>query len=222
MRLYIIKSLALFLRDENMDDEQVVSASEEQIVSALAENVNRDSFDDAFDLLIRTYEGMLMRKLLSILHNQEDAQDALQDALISAYQSLKGFPSERIREMKLKQWLYTIAINKAWRCLRETRKKPPSVPIQHEEIDVEFFNKLEVPVHERPETALEAVEINNSVLKAIYALPKIYQQTALLYFFDGYNQSQIVAELGQPPGTVRSHIHRIKAFLRKALADGEG
>ena len=215
--------------NKKRDEQQAVAViNEQEIVLALAESLesgNKASFNEAFSSLVKTYgtnEGMLMRKLLALLRDVELAKDALQVALFSAYQSLQGFTPERIRKMHLKAWLYTIIINQARKDRRQSARIPVHVSIQSDRVDEELLERLEVPFHERPESVLEAVEMNECMLEAIHALPKIYQKTAFLYFFEGRNQAEIAAELQQPLNTVKSHILRSKPLLRAAFVDQEG
>ena len=200
--------------------------SDQEIVVALATSVapfNKAAFDNAFALLVRMYGETLLRKLCAMLHRREIAEDILQKALLSTAQSLKGFSPERIRELKLKAWLYTITIHEAIKHLE--KKRPFEVSLHSKAFDEEFLDKLEVPNQQRPETISEALDIHEQVLGAILKLPAIYQKTALLYFVEDYSSLEISRLLNQPEGTVKSHISRSRKLLQaslKMLVDEEG
>ena len=75
---------------------------------------------DAFEACVRTYGGQLLAVARRILHNEEDARDAVQDAFLSAFKEIGRF-QERAR---LGTWLHRIAINAALCRLRSRLRHP--------------------------------------------------------------------------------------------------
>ena len=80
---------------------------------------------DAFEMLVRKYMPALLRVARRFLRSEEDARDAVQDAFISAYKSIKNFASNS----QLGTWLHRIVVNSALMRLRTQRRHP------EEEID---------------------------------------------------------------------------------------
>ncbi len=81
----------------------------------------------------------------------------------------------------------------------------------------EFLDWLEASEQDQPETAWEVADLHERLLDAILKLPKQYQQPLLLFFFEGYSYAEIIAQLGLPEGTIKSHISRGKSLLKNAI-----
>src|SRR6266851_4292095 len=82
-----------------MIDEQRLSAN-------LAANV-----DEHFEQFVRTYQDRIYGFTLRLTGNPQDAEECAQDAFVRAYGALHGYPPERRHELRLRAWLYQIALN---------------------------------------------------------------------------------------------------------------
>src|SRR5215472_7386962 len=89
--------------------------SEGPLVAAL-----RAGDERAYETLVETYGGRLLAVTRRMLHNEEDAQDALQEAFLSAFKAIGQFDEKS----RLGTWLHRIAINAALMKLRTRRRKP--------------------------------------------------------------------------------------------------
>ena len=92
--------------------------------------------EDAFELVVRTYSGRLLSVTRRILCNDEDARDAVQDALLSAFRSLDRFEGGSL----VSTWLHRIAVNAALMKLRTRRRKPEEsiehlLPVYKDDVD---------------------------------------------------------------------------------------
>ena len=91
------------------------SADEAELVLAL-----RAGDSAAYERLVRTYGNWLLAVARRILHNEEDARDAVQEAFLSAFRGLAKFDGAS----RLSTWLHRIAINAALMRLRSKRRRP--------------------------------------------------------------------------------------------------
>ncbi len=81
---------------------------------------------DAFEELLRRYEGKVYGLARSITRNESDAQDALQDAFLSIYRKIGSFKEEA----SLSTWIYRIATNAALMKVRGRRRDERAIPME--------------------------------------------------------------------------------------------
>ena len=70
-----------------------------------------DDLDGHFEQLVRTYQDRLYGFALRLTDSRQDAEESTQDAFVRAYRALERYPAERRRELRLRPWLYQIALN---------------------------------------------------------------------------------------------------------------
>ncbi|MBA4495314.1 sigma-70 family RNA polymerase sigma factor [Paenactinomyces guangxiensis] len=154
----------------------------------LAQKGNRD----AFVHFIRYYQGSLYRVAKAILNLDEDCADAIQDTVLSAYQSI-----HKLRQPAYaKTWLIRILINQCYQILRK-RKKIISI----QEI-------RDIPAVSRESELIELKE-------EIEQLEEPLRMVIILHYFEDLPVKEIAGVLGIPEGTVKSRLHR----ARQALGD---
>jgi len=165
----------------------------------------------AFETLARDVERALYRHVLRIVRESADAEDCVQDALLSAWRSIGSFQGDSFRA-----WIFRIATNRALDRLRMKRRHPelPLDPPADEDQPT-----WAEPVAAGPDLvqiagdreALAAVEI------ALGALP-IEQRTALvLRDIEGFAYEEIAVITSVEIGTVKSRIHRGRLAVRNTL-----
>src|SRR5207245_4916500 len=69
-----------------------------------------DDLDGHFEQLVRTYQDRLYGFALRLTDSRQDAEESTQDAFVRAYRALERYPAERRRELRLRPWLYQIAL----------------------------------------------------------------------------------------------------------------
>jgi len=139
----------------------------------------------------------LYRLSLSILHSQADAQDAVQQGMLRAWEKRRQVSEE----YKIRAWLARIVVNE---CRNIQRKR------------MRVF-----PVAEMPDGAQEG-EMQSDCLKgAMNALPEKLRTPLLLHYMDGFSEKEIASILSIPGTTVKSRIHRARKALRIELEDAE-
>lgn len=136
-----------------------------------------------------------------ITGNEEDAEDVLQEAFISAFKNLNHYRGDS----SFGSWVKKIVINKAINLLK--KRKWELMP-ENEEFDV----PAEEPEQEyRPELQVETVR------KAIMQLPDGYRSVLSMYLLEGYDHQEIAEIMGITESTSKSQLNRAKSKLREIL-----
>ena len=171
---------------------------------------------DAFEALLRRYGGPLLRLARRILGNEEDARDALQDAMLAVHRSIASFEGTSM----LSTWLHRIVVNTSLMRLRSKRRRP-------EETDIESLlpsfaedghqTTPSVPWRETPESALEREETRIMVRQAIDQLPDAYRIVLLLRDIEEKSTEETAAILGITPNAAKIRLHRARQALRTLL-----
>ncbi|MBI1915447.1 MAG: sigma-70 family RNA polymerase sigma factor [Planctomycetes bacterium] len=167
----------------------------------------------AFTELVRRYQDRLYRPMHRLLHNAEDAQDAVQEAFFLAYQSLRRFRGHS----DFYTWLYRIAVNAA---ISLKRKQRSTVSV-----DSGFANGrcMDLPDRSRtnhPGTALEIAETLRQFHHALGRLTPRDRDLLTLIDLEGNKYNWMARQLKVPVGTIRSRLHRARRKLRKLLRAG--
>jgi RNA polymerase sigma-70 factor (ECF subfamily) len=142
---------------------------------------------------LKVYGSTILRLSYSYLHNLSDAEDVLQDTLLSLIKNTPVFSSSEHE----KAWLMRVAINLCKNKLKSSWYKTVEIP---DDLQAEGF-------------AEEASE----VLEAVQKLPIKYREVIHLFYYEGYSTFEIASFLHKKDSTVRSLLHRSREMLRKAL-----
>jgi RNA polymerase sigma-70 factor (ECF subfamily) len=165
----------------------------------------------AFEQLARDVERPLYRHALRML-GDADAEDVVQDALLSAWRSLASFQGTSFRA-----WIFRIATNRALDRLRSRRRRP-ELPLDPPVDDDEALTWAE-PAAPGPELAdiagdREAFAV---VEQALATLPAEQRAVLLLRDVEGFAYEEIAMMTSTELGTVKSRIHRGRLAVRNAL-----
>jgi RNA polymerase sigma factor (sigma-70 family) len=178
----------------------------------LTEHLARD-LDGAFEDLVRAHVDRCHAIALRVLGNAHDAEEVAQDALVRAYRALEGYPSERIRDIRLRPWLATIVVNL---CRNRVRRRvlptTPLAPI------VETRGEPAAGASTDP-AGLAVQHSDRERLGALLAgLPERYRVPVVLRHVDDLSYAELAEILGRPEGTLKAQVHRGLALLRAAAA----
>jgi RNA polymerase sigma-70 factor, ECF subfamily len=145
-----------------------------------------------------------------LTHNQQDAEDAVQDAYLRAF---RFFPSYRGGDAR--PWLMKIVRNTCYTWLRANR------PLQEAaEFDENLFPPA-FPAHNPEQTALETS--NSDLLrKALEQLPAKFREVIVLREIEELSYRQIAEIMDVPTGTVMSSLSRARTRLRELLTSSSG
>ncbi|MDI2130475.1 RNA polymerase sigma factor SigM [Yinghuangia seranimata] len=154
----------------------------------------------AFGELIRRHRDRLWAVALRTLGDREEAADALQDALVSAYRAADRFEGRSA----VTTWLHRIVVNA---CLDRARRKAsrPAVPLP-DDLD----QRLPAPVGEDPAVRGET---RRQVLAALATLPPEQRAALVLVDMEGYSVDEAARVLEVAPGTIKSRCARGRARL---------
>ena len=182
---------------------------------ALRERLAAD-LDGSFEDLVRAYQDRLFSFALRMTARREDAEEAAQDAFVRAYCALKAYPSERIRQLALRAWLYQITLNVVRNRYRGRRLR--LVSLDHP-LSAGGETAWEAPDAEdaRPDAVYERSRRRADMATLVARLPERYRAPILLRYVEGLRLEEVARVLGQPLGTAKSNVHRGVNALREAL-----
>ena len=167
-----------------------------------------------FEALMRRHNRMLFRTARAILHDDAEAEDALQDAYVLAYQAMGKFRGEA----KVSTWLARIVANEALQRLRKGKRRDTIVPLRSSD-SVEEINEIpEGNMSKGPERSAERAEMRRLLEKRIDALPDAYRPVFMLRAVEELSVEETAAVLQIPAATVRSRFFRARSLLRESLA----
>jgi RNA polymerase sigma-70 factor, ECF subfamily len=170
----------------------------------------------AFEQLVRTQSGRLLSVVRRILHNEDDAREAVQEAFISAFRARAQFNGEA----RVSTWLHRIAVNAALMKLRRRRRQPED---SIEDLLPRFLPngahvEQFVAWNEPADVALSRAETREFIRNAIDKLPETYRTVLLLRDVEGLSNDEAAEMLGITPNAVKIRLHRARLALRRLIA----
>ncbi|MFJ5547114.1 RNA polymerase sigma factor SigM [Streptomyces sp. NPDC093225] len=167
---------------------------------------------DAFGELVRRHRDRLWAVALRTLGDREEAADAVQDALVSAYRAAHTFRGQSA----VTTWLHRITVNA---CLDRARKAASRRTSAVD--DPEDFERLLEP-HESAEAPAERQDLHRELLAALRTLPAEQRAALVLVDMQGYPVAEVAKILDVPTGTVKSRCARGRAKLLPMLTHLRG
>lgn len=158
--------------------------------------VNEQQFLEAA-LRMRT---KLYHVAMAILWNEQDAADAIQEAMLKGWKHRGGLRDEKLFEA----WFMRIAVNQC----RDFQRR-----------QIRRRRVAEAVRREPPPEVAEAP--NTELFEAIHGLPEYLRLPVLLYYFDGYSQKEIGGIVGATPEQVKARIRQARVKLKQALGEDE-
>ena len=169
----------------------------------------------AFQLIMRRHNRLLFRTGRSILKDDDEAQDALQEAYLRAWRSLGTFRAES----RLSTWLVRIVANEALGRLRR-RGSAHVIPIDTalETIDAREGTWMHADPADQPEGQAMRGEMRKLIETGIDALPEVFRTVFVLRAVEDLSIEEVAAALDIPEATVRTRFFRARGLLREALS----
>ena len=166
--------------------------------------------DAAFPHLVRALIDGIYSGAVRLTGSRADAEDVTQEAFLRAYRALGTYPPERIRELRLREWVWAIAANLCRNRGRSARRHPEeALPAGAAVAD---------PAPGPDAEAVAAAE--GERLAALVAhLPWAQRAAVVLRHVTGLSYSEVAAALGRPVGTVQADVHRGLQQLRSLLEE---
>jgi RNA polymerase sigma-70 factor (ECF subfamily) len=171
---------------------------------------------DAFGVLFARHRDRLWAVALRTTGNPEDAADALQDAMISAFRRADGFRGDSA----VTTWLHRIVVNACLDRLRRSKVRATD-PLPDDPSDVDAGSPDGAPTSPDPATDPEAHAVADErrrlVLAALGRLPVEQRAALVLVDMEGYAVEEAARILEVPTGTVKSRCARGRAKLASLL-----
>jgi len=182
-----------------MDEEKLIAKAQQGDVSA-------------YNRLVLHYQDIVYNVALRIMKDPGSAEDAAQEAFISAYNALKQF-----RGGSFKSWLLRIVTNACYDELRRRKRRPQSsLDAITEEIESPSFMADDSA---GPEERQQQVELIDAVERCLEELPDEQRIAAVLCDVEGRDYKDIADIMSTSLGTVKSRISRARSKLRDCLRE---
>jgi RNA polymerase sigma-70 factor, ECF subfamily len=172
---------------------------------------------DSFNTLILHYQDSVFNTALRILGDEDQAQDAAQEAFISAFQSITSF-----RGGSFKAWIMRTVTNACYDELRRQKRKP-TIPLESETNDGEEIDspKWLADKNMTPSQKAEADELEHAIQHCLDALPTEFRTVVVLADIQGMDYSEVATSARVPLGTIKSRLARARLRLRECLRSFE-
>lgn len=169
---------------------------------------------EAFSDLVKRYDRNIFRIAQHITHNEEDAQDVVQEAFLKAYTNLEQFQGNS----KFYTWLVRIAVNEALMKLRR-RRTDRTVSIDEDvETDEGTMPREVADWSPNPEQLYGQSELSDILKKTIQGLPPGFRTVFVLRDVEGLSTEETAEMLGLSIPAVKSRLLRARLQLRERLA----
>lgn len=157
------------------------------------------AFPDLVDALADDVYSGLRR-----LAGADEAQDLTQEAFIRAYRALAAYDPERVAALRLRGWIWTIALNLGRNHARDRARRPTPVELE---------DRYGVDDPEPPDSAAWD--------RRLATLPTAQRRAVVLRHVVGLDYEEIADATGRPEGTVKSDVHRGLDKLRRVMEEEE-
>ncbi len=168
----------------------------------------------AFESIMRRHNRLLFRTARSVLRSDADAEEALQEAYLSAWRALSGFRSDA----RLSTWLVRIVLNEALGRLR--RHEPTVIALDSAMVstDPEVQTRMYDDADQRPEQATMRAQIRHLMEARIDMLPEGFRSVFMLRGVEELTVEEVAQALAIPEATVRTRYFRARSLLREGLS----
>ena len=168
---------------------------------------------DLFNRLVLAYQDLVYNQAYRMIGEEESADDATQNAFISAYNHLGSF-----RGGSFKAWLLRIVTNACYDELRRRKRRPtiPLEPLDDAGEEVESPSWMVDPA-DRPEELVQRVELQNAIQHCLDKLPDDFRSAVVMVDVQGLDYSEAAESIGTPIGTIKSRLARARLRLRDCL-----
>jgi RNA polymerase sigma-70 factor (ECF subfamily) len=175
-----------------------------------------DRHEGAIRLIIQRHNQRLFRTARSVLRNDAEAEDVVQETYLKAFTNLATFRGDS----QLSTWLTRIALNAA---LERIRRRRPTADL--EQIDVEANRPggriLAFPTTAfsaaDPETETSRHQVRQLLERAVDDLPGNFRAVFVLRDVEGMSIDETAEQLQIKPETVKTRLHRARKMLRATI-----
>jgi RNA polymerase sigma-70 factor, ECF subfamily len=168
----------------------------------------------AIRLIIKQQNRRLYRIARSIVRDDSEAEDVVQEAYVRAFNGLDGFRGEA----RFSTWLARIVVNEALGCVRRRR---PTVDIsllaENPAVNAQIISFPYANPELDPEATMAQREIRTLLERAIDELPEAFRGVLVARLIEGMSVEETADLLGVLPQTVKTRLHRARELLKRAM-----
>lgn len=179
-----------------------------------------DGHTERFAELVDRYQQPALRLAYSLLGNAQDAQDASQEAFVSAYRALGGFNGRS----RFSTWFYRIVVNKC-RDWERQRARRPRAAAASGSTDGDGEGECLFDIADDAGDARQSAfnrQLGGALSDAIAALPMKQRTAFVLHHLNGLTLDEVAGMMHCRTGTVKSHVFRATEALRVAMHPWRG
>lgn len=168
---------------------------------------------EAFNRLVLAYQDRVYNQAFRVLGDSQSADDAAQEAFISAYKNLRSF-----RGGSFRAWLLRIVTNACYDELRRRKRRPTIAlePVDDAGEEIESPHWIADP-GELPEQNVERSELGQAIQACLDQLPEDFRVVVVLVDVQGLDYLEAADAIGKPLGTVKSRLARARNQMRECL-----
>lgn len=163
--------------------------------------------DTAFSKIVEDYTGYAYNIAYRMLNNVADAEDAVQDAFLSAYRARDRFRGDAA----VTTWLYRIVVNAALQKVRKERKPQMTAQADIDDVVVVDWNP-------GPESQVLNTELKDKLTEALAALPEDLRTAVVLRDVQQLSTEEAAEVVGVSVPAFKARLHRGRIQLRGALS----
>jgi RNA polymerase sigma-70 factor (ECF subfamily) len=196
----------------SMEEKELAERSSEPVLIQRILAGEKDLFHD----LIRPYERGAFLLAYSILRNQDDAEETVQQAMVKIFSHL----AQLTESDRFKQWAMRVVENEA-KMYRRKRRQHLYESLDQSSTegseDKPFYPKQFADWRDLPSDAVEQKEVREAVAKALAELPDIYRAVFLLRDMQHLDVAETAEALGLGESAVKTRLHRARLMMREFL-----
>lgn len=171
------------------------------------------SHPSVFSKLVEKYEAPFLRKALSIVRNEEEAEDIVQETFCKIYMYAPNF--KKVDGAQFSSWAYRILINTAiTHYQKQKRLRGTTAPL-----DPEIYETLSDGIDTK-----ERWTLTDEIASVLSRMPSGFARALTLHFIDGKPHEEVARLEGVTEGAIKTRVHRAKKefkVLYEALGGGQ-
>jgi RNA polymerase sigma-70 factor (ECF subfamily) len=164
---------------------------------------------DAFEQLAGAHADRLFAVLLRMLGDRAEAEDVAQEVMLRAWRGIGRFHGQSL----FFTWLYRIAVNEASRCLEKTSRRPASVSIDADAVQVP------AAAQDQPSWRLEQAELRKALRQALAGLLPDHRVAIVLRDVEGLSTQEASQIAGCSLAAFKSRLHQARLQVRAVIGD---
>jgi len=176
----------------------------------------RDGEHDLFYQLIRPYERRVYAAAFAVLHNEADAEDAAQEAVLKAFKHIGQFRAEA----KFSTWLTQITLNEARMRKRKQHAHITEPIVDHQDDEGNYTPRDFADWREIPSETLARKEVREKLAQALDSLGDKYREVFVMRDMHHLSIEETAKTLGISTASVKTRLLRARLMLRDLLAPG--